>query len=114
MIASARVSVPCAYGRWAQRVCDGCDSLRMMPTREIFCCRCEPDGSPRSWRIMGLRQARLLEERSTDGLAEAAGVSVATIRRAERGRFRTATAVRIATALKTSVAELTTDEDREG
>lgn len=84
-----------------------------MPASEAICRRCEPRGGLRSWRLLGLRERRLLEELSPEALADLAGISPATVRRAERGRVRTETTVVIAEALGTSVRELKETERKE-
>lgn len=85
-----------------------------MPAAEAVCRQCEPEGGPRSWRLPALREERLLWELSLETLADQAGVSTATARRAEYGRrVSSETAARLAGALRTSVTELakTTEED---
>lgn len=97
-------------GRWTRRVCERCRQPRMMPAAELVCRRCAPEGGPRSWRLAGLRRV-LLEEHSAEDVAREAGVSEATLRRAEMGgRVQARTAARIAEALGTTVMELAEGE----
>lgn len=79
-----------------------------MPESEIVCRRCEPDGSPHSWRLHGLREARLKAGISREDLARRAGARPVTIERAEKliERTQTATAAAIAGVLGVKVKEL--------
>ena len=105
-----------AFGRWKCRLCADCGRRCMMPAAEVICRRCEPGGGPRSYRLPGLLERRILQDLSPEELALAAGVSAATVRRAECGRrVRSEMAARLAEALGVSVralAESGMDESR--
>lgn len=79
-----------------------------MPSSEVVCRRCAPEGGPRSWRLSGLRERRLRAGLSAGVLASRANLSEHTILRSEHPgrRVHTATAAKIAAALETSVANL--------
>lgn len=86
-----------------------------MPASEVVCRRCAPGGGPRSWRLAGLREARLWKRLAPEDLASRAGLTPETVLRAERPgrRVHTATAAALAEALGTSVAELAEEGESE-
>lgn len=81
---SFRIGVRKASGAWTVRVCERCEEPRRMPESEIVCRRCEPNGSPKSWRLVGLREARLKAGMPCEELARRAGVKPVTLEKAEK------------------------------
>lgn len=108
---SFRIGVRKASGAWTVRVCERCEEPRRMPESEIVCRRCEPNGSPKSWRLVGLREARLKAGMPCEELARRAGIKPVTLEKAEKlaGRTHMATAAAIAEVLGAKVTELAKD-----
>lgn len=85
-----------------------------MPASEVICRWCAPGGGPRSWVLRRLPQERFAAGLAPENLAARAGVSEATVRRAEcGGRVRTETAAKLAEALGTGVRDLAVGKQRE-
>lgn len=102
--------------RWGVRWCSGCQRRRMMPETERVCLSCQETGGRKHPRVLHLPNLRSVRERAgitREELEALAGISRFRLHLMEEGqrRVKVRTTRRIAGALGTTVAALTSETD---